>query len=73
MRRYVVRRSGAAVDGCFDADRFAVVRFLTGLGVLARAGEVEAHVGFLLSLRADVVAMRVGYPDGSGCKLGLTN
>ena len=60
-------------DGCFDADCFDVVRFLTGLGVFAGSGEVEARLGFLLSLRADVVAMRVGYPDGSGCKLGLTS
>ncbi|MGD9701119.1 MAG: hypothetical protein AB7Q42_22675 [Acidimicrobiia bacterium] len=62
----------AAGDGCFDADRFEAVRFLTGFDVLEGAGDVEVRVGFVLLLRADVgVAMRVRYPDGSGCKLGL--
>ena len=66
LRRYVVRRSAAAGDGCFvaepDVDRFDVVRFF------------EVRVGNVVLLRADVgVVMRVGYPDDSGRKPDLVS
>ena len=74
LRRYVVRRSAAAGDGCFVADRFEAVRFLAGFDVLEGVGDFEVRVGFFVLLRADVgVVMRVGYPDDSGCKLGLAS